>query len=146
MMLRKSVQCLAAAAAVFALGVPSAGAAECSNDTFKKILDRGKIVVGVKADYIWVYDDSSLMADLASGNWDEFEMPLKTEDDNPWGLAVPRAEKDCIFGQFMSGMTYNWLQDGTLIGLEKKWGIQPTQYLVDQKQKFSDWLEGAEQQ
>jgi polar amino acid transport system substrate-binding protein len=92
----------------------------------------------------WVYDDSSIMADLASGNWDEFEMPLATEDDNPWALAVPLAEKDCAFGQFMSGITYNWLQDGTLIELEKKWGIQPTQYLVDQQERFSDWLEGQE--
>lgn len=34
----------------------------------------------------WVYDDSSIMADLASGQYDGYEMPLKTEDDNPWGL------------------------------------------------------------
>jgi polar amino acid transport system substrate-binding protein len=92
----------------------------------------------------WVYDDSSIMADLASGNYDDFEMPLVTEDDNPWGLAVPIAEKDCIFGQFMSGLTYNWHQDGTLVELEKKWGIQPTQYLADQNARFSDWLEGQE--
>lgn len=88
----------------------------------------------------WVYDDSSIMADLASGNWDDYEMPLKTEDDNPWGLAVPLAERDCLFGQFMSGMTFNWHQSGRLIELEKKWGIQPTQYLADQKERFGDWL------
>jgi len=88
----------------------------------------------------WVYDDSSIMADLASGNWDEFEMPMQTEDDNPWGLAVPKAEQDCVFGRFMSGMQYNWHRDGTLIELEKKWGIQPTAYLENQAEKFSDWL------
>jgi len=55
----------------------------------------------------WVYDDSSIGSDLASGNWDAFEMPLNSEDDNPWGLAVPLAEKDCIFGNFMSGLSYN---------------------------------------
>ena len=37
----------------------------------------------------WVYDDSSIGSDLSSGNWDEFEMPLNSEDDNPWALAVP---------------------------------------------------------
>ena len=88
----------------------------------------------------WVYDDSSIMADLASGNWDDFEMPLPTEDDNPWGLAVPKAEQECIFGNFMAGMTYNWHQDGTLMELEKKWGIQPTAYLKKQNERFSDWL------
>ncbi len=88
----------------------------------------------------WVYDDSSIMSDLASGNWNDFEMPLASEDDNPWGLAVPLAEKNCIFGNFMSGMTYNWHQSGRLIELEKKHGIQATKFLVDQKKQHNDWL------
>lgn len=88
----------------------------------------------------WVYDDSSIVSDLASGDYQEFEMPLPSEDDNPWGLAVPKAEEECIFGNFMSGMQYNWHRDGTLIELEKKWGIQPTQYLKDQHEKMADWL------
>lgn len=88
----------------------------------------------------WVYDDSSIMADLSSGEWGDYEMPLATEDDNPWGLAVPKAEENCIFGQFMSGMQYNWHRDGTLIELESKWGIQSTQYLANQKERFKDWL------
>ncbi len=88
----------------------------------------------------WVYDDSSIMSELSSGNYGDFEMPLNSEDDNPWGLAVPLGEKDCVFGQFMSGMTYNWHQSGRLIELEKKWGIQPTQYLKDQNARYGDWL------
>lgn len=88
----------------------------------------------------WVYDDSSIMSDISSGNYDDYEMPLTSEDDNPWGLAVPLAEKDCVFGHFMSGMTYNWHQSGRLIELEEKWGIQATQYLQDQHERFKDWL------
>ena len=41
----------------------------------------------------WVYDDSTIMSDLSSGDWPDFEMPLQSEDDNPWGLAVPVAER-----------------------------------------------------
>ncbi len=89
----------------------------------------------------WVYDDSSIGSDLASGNWDDFEMPLSSEDDNPWGLAVPSAEKNCVFGHFMSGLSYNMLQDGRMIELEQKWGIQPTAFLEKQKERFKDWLE-----
>ena len=88
----------------------------------------------------WVYDDSSIMSDLSSGNWNDFEMPLASEDDNPWGLAVPLAEKDCVFGQFMTGLSYNWLQSGKLIELEKKWGIQPTAFLAAQNERMKDWL------
>ncbi len=88
----------------------------------------------------WVYDDSSIMSDLASGNWNDFEMPLASEDDNPWGLAVPIGELNCALGHFMSGMTFNWHQSGRLIELEKKWGIQPTAYLQSQNERFKDWL------
>jgi polar amino acid transport system substrate-binding protein len=90
----------------------------------------------------WVYDDSSIMSDLSSGEFNDFEMPLASEDDNPWGLAVPLAEKDCIFGNFMSGMTFNWHQSGRLIELEQKHGIQSTNYLVIQKYRNKDWLKG----
>ena len=88
----------------------------------------------------WVYDDSSIMSDLSSGNYPDFEMPLTSEDDNPWGLAVAKAEENCIFGRFMSGMQYNWHRSGRLIELEAKWGIQSTAYLAVQNERFKDWL------
>ncbi len=88
----------------------------------------------------WVYDDSSIGSDLSSGDWPEFEMPLNSEDDNPWALAVPLAEKDCVFGRFMSGMQYDWLQSGKLIELEKKHGIQATAFLQVQQERLKDWL------
>lgn len=88
----------------------------------------------------WVYDDSSIGADLASGNYNDYEMPLQTEDDNPWGLAVPLAEKDCIFGQFMSGISFNWLQSGQLIAWEKEAGIQASGFLVKEQERLADWL------
>lgn len=89
----------------------------------------------------WVFDDSSIAADLASGEYEDFEMPLQTEDDNPWALAVPIGERDCIFGRFMAGMQYEWLRTGHLLELEKKWGIQESAFLVKQKDRFKDWLE-----
>ncbi|MBX2835840.1 MAG: transporter substrate-binding domain-containing protein [Gammaproteobacteria bacterium] len=88
----------------------------------------------------WVYDDSSIGSDLSSGEFADFEMPLASEDDNPWALAVPLAEKDCVFGNFMSGLIFNMHQSGQLIELEKKWGIQATQYLADKNAAYADWL------
>ena len=87
----------------------------------------------------WVYDDSSIMADLASGEWEGYEMPLPTEDDTPWGLAVPLEERDKLFGRFMAGMTYEWHASGRLIELEKKWGIQPTAYLQQMHERFKPY-------
>ena len=100
-----------------------------NNAEAKQALRDGKCIA-------WVYDDSSIMADLASGQWDGYEMALNTEDDTPWGLAVPLEEKDGIWGNFMSGMIYNWHRSGRLMELEKKWGIQPTAYLQQMNKKF----------
>jgi polar amino acid transport system substrate-binding protein len=99
------------------------------NAEAKQALRDGKCVA-------WVYDDSSIMADLASGQYDDYEMPMQTEDDTPWGLAVPLEEKDGIWGHLMSGITYNWHRTGRLMELEKKWGIQPTAYLGAMNKKF----------
>ena len=99
------------------------------NAEAKQALKDGKCIA-------WVYDDSSIMSDLSDPAWSDYEMPLMTEDDNPWGLAVPLEERDGLYGRFMSGMIYNWQISGRLIELEKKWGIQPTQYLVDISKKL----------
>ena len=88
----------------------------------------------------WVYDDSSIMSDLSSGEYNDFAMPLNSEDDDPWGLAVPLAEKNCENGNYMTGMQYNWLSSGRQIELEKKRGIQPTKYMADKKEHYKDWL------
>ena len=77
------------------------------NAEAKQALRDGKCVA-------WVYDDSSIMADLASGQYDDYEMPMMTEDDNPWALAVPLDELDGIWGNFMSGMIYNWHSSGQI--------------------------------
>jgi polar amino acid transport system substrate-binding protein len=102
------------------------------NAEAKQALRDGKCVA-------WVYDDSSIMADLASGQYDDYEMPMVTEDDNPWGLAVPLEEMNGIWGNFMSGMIYNWHSSGRLIELEKKWGIQTTQFVIDMNKRFAPY-------
>jgi len=101
-----------------------------NNAEAKQALRDGKCIA-------WVYDDSSIVSDLSSGQWDGYEMPLSSEDDNPWGLAVPVEEIDGIWGNFMAGMSYRWLVSGRLIELEEKWGIQPTAFLKMQQEKLT---------
>jgi polar amino acid transport system substrate-binding protein len=102
------------------------------NAEAKQALRDGKCVA-------WVYDDSSIMADLASGQYDDYEMPMATEDDNPWALAVPLEELNGIWGNFMSGMIYNWHSSGRLVELEEKWGIQTTQFVMDMNKRFAPY-------
>ncbi|MEO1987530.1 MAG: transporter substrate-binding domain-containing protein [Martelella sp.] len=100
------------------------------NTEAKQALRSGKCMA-------WVYDDTSISADLASGEWEGYEMPVDTVFSNPWGAAVPLEEMDGIWGTFMAGMAYNWHKDGTLIELEKKWNVKPSPWI----QKMHDELQ-----
>ncbi|MFN3207418.1 MAG: transporter substrate-binding domain-containing protein [Roseovarius sp.] len=99
------------------------------NTEAKEALRSGKCVA-------WVYDDTSIAADLASGDWEGYEMPVDTVFSNPWGAAVPLEEKDGIWGAFLAGMAYSWHKDGTLIELEEKWGVKPSPWLAEMNEKL----------
>ena len=80
--------------------------------------------------------DTSYLSEYSSSS------SFNSEDDNPWGLAVPLGEVNCVFGNFMSGLSFMMHQNGTLMELEKKWGIQATAYLKAKNKEYSDWLAG----
>ena len=60
-MITKLLKTLVATSIAFAPAAAMAGShSQCSNDTWNKVMSRGKLVVGVKADYKpWGYRDSS---------------------------------------------------------------------------------------
>ncbi|MCB5410365.1 transporter substrate-binding domain-containing protein [Pseudogemmobacter faecipullorum] len=88
----------------------------------------------------FVYDDTTIGADIAAGGWEDFEISLPVEDFAPWGLAVAKEEENCALGQIVSGLQYSWHRDGTLIALEKEWGVQPSPFLSEMHERLADPL------
>jgi polar amino acid transport system substrate-binding protein len=86
----------------------------------------------------FLYDDSSIASDIASGSWGDFEMPLLSEDQAPWGIAVAKAEESCVLGNALSGIQYNWHRSGKLLELQKKWEIKSTGFLEAMHDKMAD--------
>lgn len=84
----------------------------------------------------WVYDDVSIMADLETPEWQDYEMPVQALYNNPWAAAVPLEERDKGWGAFMAGMAYRWQADGTLIELAKKWSVAPSDWFTEQNKKL----------
>jgi polar amino acid transport system substrate-binding protein len=74
----------------------------------------------------FVYDDSFLISKLGEAEWSEFEMPLETIDDAPWGLAVAKGADD--FAAFMSELVTEWHKSGRIIELENKYGVENTPF------------------
>ena len=76
----------------------------------------------------FVYDDTLVMANLLEAEWKEYEMPFKTILDDPWGLAVKLGEES--FYKFMANTVADWHRNGTIVGLEKKYGLSNTAFAV----------------
>lgn len=85
----------------------------------------------------FVQDSTLLAAIMASGDakWSDFETPLPVEDLQPWAVAVPLAELGTAYGDFVRQVVTDWHRTGFLISQEKKWGLAPTEFLVDAKAK-----------
>jgi len=83
----------------------------------------------------FVYDDSFIVARLQDPKWVDYEMPLPTIDDAPWGLAVKHGEYR--FYGIMSEMIMKWHRTGRIVELEKKFGITPTPFAVKMHKKYS---------
>ncbi|RDD61410.1 transporter substrate-binding domain-containing protein [Ferruginivarius sediminum] len=86
----------------------------------------------------FVYDDSFLASRLQEAEWSEYNMPLQTIDDAPWGLAVKHGEER--FARFMSGMVVKWHVDGRIVELEKEYGIKPTPFTQRMHELFSGFV------
>ncbi len=85
----------------------------------------------------FVQDSTLLASILASGEsqWADFEMPLPIEDMALWAIAVPLAERDQAYGDFIRKVVTEWHRSGLLISLESKWGLPPSDFLKEEQDK-----------
>ena len=91
----------------------------------------------------WLFDDNLINVMFAdpSGKWSTFYMPLPSQDDAPWGLAVRKDDLDKAWGRFMSGMLYHWHRSGQLLAWEKEHGVAESPFLRQSHEKFKDHLQ-----
>jgi len=84
----------------------------------------------------FVYDDSFLNSRLQEDQWSEYEMPLETIDDSPWGVAVKTGEDR--MARFMSGMIVQWHTEGRIMDLEKQYGLEPIPFTKRMHELFRE--------
>ncbi|MDB5416263.1 MAG: transporter substrate-binding protein [Rubritepida sp.] len=90
----------------------------------------------------WIYDDNLIAVMLAdpSGRWRDWHMPLPSQSDTPWGLAVRLDDLNRPWGRFMSGMVAQWHRSGQLLDWEKAAGIAESAYLRRMHDALKDFL------
>jgi polar amino acid transport system substrate-binding protein len=86
----------------------------------------------------FLYDNTWIESQLASSEqWAGYEMPLETEQPQPWAIAVPLDEREGPFGELMSEIVTDWHASGKLIELNAKHGIADSPFLQEMHEKFS---------
>lgn len=82
----------------------------------------------------FVYDDSAIVAKTKEDAFADFEMPLPTIDDAPWGLAVQLGEAG--FKSLMADTIVDWHKTGKILELETKWGVANTPFAQAMHDKY----------
>ncbi len=75
----------------------------------------------------YLYDQTFIQGRLLDDEWKgDFAMPLKGIMEAPWMIAV--AKNNPKLQAEIEAVQKEWFKAGTVVALEKKWGIEPTEY------------------
>ena len=81
-----------------------------------------------------VFDTTFFAGIMGDAKWADYAMVLPAIDPEPWGMGVRK--DDPKFAAYMSDLSKEWHKTGFILGLEKKWGIPQSPFLVEQQAKF----------
>lgn len=80
-----------------------------------------------------LYDDTSIEGDMLEPEWTDYDMPLESQEVQPWGLAVRKNQPE--WDAYMSAIVNKWVKDGTIVDLETKYHIKHSKFAEDAHQK-----------
>jgi len=83
----------------------------------------------------YLYDQTFIAGKLLDADWKSgFEMTLPGIMEAPWAIAVKPGEAK--LQKFMEDISVEWMKKGTIVDLEKKWGVPPTSYAKRMHEKY----------
>jgi polar amino acid transport system substrate-binding protein len=82
-----------------------------------------------------LFDDTSIEGDMLEPEWTDYDMPLESQEVQPWDLAVRKDQPE--LAAYLSGMVKKWVKDGTIVDLETKYHIRHSKFAEDAHRKAS---------
>lgn len=82
-----------------------------------------------------LYDDAWIKGDLLEPGWSGYDMPLESQEVQPWGLAVRKGQPD--WSHYLSAVVGKWLRDGTILDLETAYHIKHAKFAEDAHHRAS---------
>lgn len=83
----------------------------------------------------FLFDDTSIRGDLLQPKWSDYEMPLESQEVQPWALAVQKNQPE--WDAYLSDMVKQWVKDGTILDLETKYHVGHSKFVEDAHRKAS---------
>lgn len=69
-----------------------------------------------------LFDDTAIIGQLGKPQWSSYDMPLPSQDAQPWGIAVKQGAT--ALAKLVHDEIISWNKQGTIVQLESKYGIQ----------------------
>lgn len=78
----------------------------------------------------WLFDNTAIAGDLLSPEWHDYQIRLPPELMTPWAIAIARSERGGALERLVGDTVAQWHRQGTLLALERKWGLPPSPFLA----------------
>lgn len=85
----------------------------------------------------WLYDEVNLLNELASGEWEGYEVSLPTRFILPWAVAIRKEEAGGRLDNLLGDLLAGWHRDGFLQDLERRWELPPSPYLKRARERWT---------
>lgn len=82
----------------------------------------------------FLYDDTAIEGKLQDPAWTNYDMPLETQDAEPWGMAVKQGETG--FADFLSKTIIDWDKTGYIQTLEMKYHLKPSKFAEKMHEQY----------
>jgi polar amino acid transport system substrate-binding protein len=83
-----------------------------------------------------LFDDVAIEGYLPRAEWSEYDMPLESQEVQPWGIAVREGQP--ALSAYISTMVKTWVEDGTIVNLETKYHIRHSSFAEDAHARASE--------
>ncbi len=70
-------------------------------------------------------------------DWSDYRAPLAPTLVVPWAISIARSEQGTAFDREIGEAVTRWHREGTLIELERKWGLKPSAFLRQARARWS---------
>jgi len=82
-----------------------------------------------------LFDDTFIQGVLLDPKWSNYEMPLESQEVQPWSLGVRKNQPE--WATYLSTMVKKWAKDGTILDLETRYHIKHSKFAEEAHQNAS---------